>query len=173
MERCPTCLRRLPGSALFSTGKDDWCSPPEVLDRVRLVGAIELDPCSNPRSIVRARSSIALPYDGLRAAWPQSGLVYVNPPFSRREQWRWIARAALHGAAGGEVLMLVPARTDTKAWHRFAVRADARCSWRGRMRFLGAAGSAPFPSALLYWGPRVDAFARAFSDVGHVERRAA
>lgn len=156
-------------SARTGTGRDDWGTPQPVIDRVLDVGPIVLDPCSNPASIVPAAERIMLPLNGLTVPWPVPGLVYVNPAFS--ELRAWLECCAAHGSAGGEVLALVPARTDTRAWQRFATRADAVCFWRGRIRFVGADAGAPFPTAFLYWGPRVGRFIAAFESAGAVYGR--
>lgn len=154
--------------ALRSSSSDDWCTPQCVLDRVYRVGRVALDPCSNASSIVRAEQHIMLPQDGLTAPWRVDGLVYVNPPYSRLQQRKWLSRCAAHP---GEVIALVPARTDTQAWHEFAPTADAICYWRGRLRFVDAPASAPFPSALLYWGTEDLRFMHAFKSAGLVQMR--
>lgn len=151
--------------ALRSSNSDDWCTPREVIDRVLCVGPIALDPCSNEQSIVPAEQRICLPQNGLTAPWRVDGIVYVNPPYSRLQQRAWLHRCSTHP---GEAIALIPARTDTAAWHDYASTADAICFWRGRLRFLGAPASAPFPSALLYWGTRADVFRSAFMTAGLV-----
>lgn len=67
----------------------DWCSPPKVLDPVHefFGGIIDLDPCSNDKSIVGATVEFKLPeHDGLKESWAVKGAhtsVYDNPPFGR------------------------------------------------------------------------------------------
>jgi site-specific DNA-methyltransferase (adenine-specific) len=46
------------------------------------------------------------------------------------------------------VVCLVPARTDTAWWHDYAMKGQIRFL-RGRLKFGGAANSAPFPSAVV------------------------
>ena len=66
------------------------------------------------------------------------------------------------------IIALVPARPDPK-WFAFCWdTAQAICFWRGRLKFVGAPSSAPFPSALVYWGPRAGNFYEAFKGVGKV-----
>jgi site-specific DNA-methyltransferase (adenine-specific) len=93
--------------------------------------------------------------------------VYVNPPYGR-VIGRWIVKAMTEPV--DELILLVPARTDT-AWFQ-PLYDHAICFIRGRLRFSGARENAPFPCALVYRGPRPDAFAQAFSHRGViVERR--
>ena len=159
-------LERPMSGALVTSARQTWNTPADVLDEIRRFDAIGLDPCSNPQSIVGAATEWQLERDGdsLARDWRGHGLVYCNPPYSR---WlkRWMAKCS---TAGCEVISLTPARTDTVAWHSYAVTCDAVCFWRGRMRFLGAAASAPFPSALCYWGDRIDRFVEVFGRVGIV-----
>jgi hypothetical protein len=54
-----------------------------VLDRVRRIDPIGLDPFSNAQSIVGAKREFRLDRgeDALRLDWRGYGLVYANPPF--------------------------------------------------------------------------------------------
>ena len=49
---------------------------------------------------------------------------------------------------GATVVCLVPARTDTKWWHEYAIQHEVRFI-RGRLKFGDAKNSAPFPSAVI------------------------
>ena len=53
---------------------------------------------------------------------------------------------------GATVVCLVPARTDTKWWHQYAMKGEIRLL-RGRVRFVGGDHSAPFPSAIVVFRP--------------------
>jgi phage N-6-adenine-methyltransferase len=154
--------------ALFGSADMTWCTPPEVLELVRRLGPIGLDPCSNGRSVVRApvewRGKPGV--DGLAQSWVGHGLVYCNPPYGRAIKV-WMQKCATEGALGAEIIALIPARTDTKWWHESVVEgADSVCFWRGRIAFLGATQGAPFPSALIYYGPRPADFGAIFASVG-------
>ena len=164
--------KQLMTSARTGTGRDDWCTPDVVLDRVRRVGRIALDPCSNANSIVGANISCDEQADGLAHDWraDEDAVVYVNPPYSQLR--KWVARCDHEWSMGHNActIALVPARTDTRAWHE--VRPTAVCFWRGRITFVGARAPAPFPSALLCWalGEPLDRFCAAFADAGQVLR---
>lgn len=158
---------------MAAAGREDWRTPPDVVELVRSLwgGKIGLDPCAPPDPAhVIAKGNMAgpagSPADGLAARW--RGTVYVNPPFSGLADWA--AKCSAEGKAGAEVVLLLPARTDTAYWHDHIATAQAVCFWRGRMRFVGAPSSAPFPAALAYWGPRPWDFHRVFSPRGLVVR---
>lgn len=154
---------------LMSSDEMDWQTPDEVLELVRLVDAIGLDPCTTRENPTAAWQWICPPDDGLETPWLDKGLVYVNPPYGRKLP-RWVGKCAAEAGDGAEIIALIPARTDTSYWHRWVTRANAICFWAGRLRFKGAPASAPFPSALVYWGDRPLRFMCAFGDHGWVVR---
>lgn len=152
---------------------DQWCTPAWVLDLVRRLGPIELDPCGNARSIVGARREFRLERgeDGLARRWGGGAglLVFTNPPYSRGNLGRWMAKCREEAADGAEVIALVPADTSTRWWHEEVRRAAAFSLLKRRVRFLGAVNGSPkFGSALVYWGPRPEAFREAMRSDGWV-----
>jgi len=156
----------LMASARTGTGSDHWRTPECVLDRVRQVAPIGLDPCASPDGeywFAECNWTV-MAFD---EDWGGYGLAYVNPPYSQCRAW--LERCAQEARHGLEVIALVPARTDTRAWHEsvFGV-ARAVCFWRGRIRFVDAAAGAPFPSAVVYWGRAVSRFHAAFGEAGEV-----
>ena len=77
------------------------------------------------------------------------GVVWCNPPYGR-EIGLWVKKAyeSAH-ESGGIVVMLIPARTDTKWFHDYVLhRAEIRFI-AGRLKFGGAKNSAPFPSMVV------------------------
>jgi site-specific DNA-methyltransferase (adenine-specific) len=152
---------------LMSSVKQDWLTPEEVLTSVRLFDHIVLDPATGPDNPVGADHYFTVEDDGLAKSWGD-GLVFVNPPYGR-ELPKWVRKARQEADKGCEIIMLIPARPDTKAWqeHIFPT-AGSICFWAGRIRFVGAKDPAPFPSALIYWGPREQQFASYFRHLGFV-----
>jgi site-specific DNA-methyltransferase (adenine-specific) len=150
----------------LASGATDWNTPPEVLRYVRqLFGKrIGFDPCSNATSIVEARHTWDVTTNGLDRSWIGKGSGYVNPPYGD-ELPQWIAKCRLEAAEGVELLALVPARTDTKWWRQVITSPATIGLWSGRIHFLGAPNPAPFPSVMIYWGPRPDEFVDAFGEV--------
>lgn len=63
----------------------DWNTPPEILDPVReFFGGIDLDPCSNPSSLVDADMAYSLPnHNGLKEPWHRfkNETAFINCPF--------------------------------------------------------------------------------------------
>ncbi len=178
-------------AALFSSDSQCWLTPSTVLDRVLAFEprGIALDPCGNADSLMGPHEQwlIENGQDGLARRWPDVGLVWVNPPFDDAE--RWAAKCAAEAEIGAEIILLLPARTDTATYQRHILTTCAAlCMWRGRMKFgagrapqmqgslfggeaapLSAGeNTAPFATILSYWGTRPRRFARAFETAGHV-----
>lgn len=151
---------------LMSSANPNWQTPPEFLNVVRELagGQIELDPCTTEDNPTGARSILTPTEDGLSVPWPREGLVYANPPYGRSLP-PWAAKFAAEGRRGVELVALVPARTDTRWWRDVATAAVV-CFWRGRIKFVGADHSAPFPNAVAYWGRRPAEFCRVFGPRG-------
>jgi len=154
--------------------KTDHLTPDSILELVRSFAPIELDPCTSKENPTRAkyiRTRECSP-DGLETAWHEfDGLVYVNPPYGRRKGQRckeWVDKAISEYQQGAEIIMLLPARTDTQ-WFQLAMLHGFVLFVRGRITFKGQSNGAPFPSALVYFGSsmrRVGRFSRTFTRAG-------
>lgn len=77
--------------------------------------------------------------------------VFCNPPYGR-EIGKWVQKAwEEHAANRNTVVMLLPARTDTKWFHKYIYgKAEIRFV-RGRLKFGNAGNSAPFPSMIVIY----------------------
>ena len=102
----------------------EWSTPGKYVAAVRahFGGIIELDPCSNATSIVKAEVEYRLPEtDGLAASW-NFKRIFVNPPYgSDRTRGttirNWLRKCAqAHAQHGAEVLALIPVATNTGHW---------------------------------------------------------
>ncbi|HEY0838856.1 MAG TPA: DNA N-6-adenine-methyltransferase [Vulgatibacter sp.] len=152
---------------------NDLCTPAVVLDLVRQLGRIALDPCSNPWSEVGAGMTLdgtMLEEDGLLADWGEcvkmggGGLVFVNPPYGRGELPKWADKIASEARVDDlEIVALVPASTDTRWWDVLRREATAIAYWCGRLKFGGGDhGAGTFGSAAFYFGKRRFLFAHLF-----------
>ena len=147
----------------FSSAKPDWDTPPEVVARVvELFGEIDCNPCSGSTFNVPARVHYTAEDDGLTRDW--LGNVYMNPPYGRTiGQWIDKAFAELVDDRIDSIVMLLPARWYRKWWRLATSNADGIAIIRGRLTFSGWPAPAPFPSAVLYFGPDVPSFQRVFA----------
>lgn len=168
--------------------RDDWCSPPEVVEPAQWVlNGIDLDPASNPNSIIDARVSIyhvdimdGSPYvlcdprypnavwgDGRTVDWSWARNAWINPPYGRGVNREWVTKIAGEADKGLEQIALVPASPGAK-WFRYYWDANALCFWEGRLQFLGAPANADFESVVAYFGLNRKRFWDAFNKLGHV-----
>jgi phage N-6-adenine-methyltransferase len=135
----------------FSSGRTDWETPPEVMKAFHDVfGKFDLDPCaidSTRKAAVCFREGV----NGLDEAW--WGKVFVNPPYGRKWTQAWIRKCHEEVAEGRAdlVVALLASRTDTPGWHDHIMEATHVIFVRGRIRFVGAQHSAPFPSVIVVW----------------------
>ena len=76
--------------------RDSWCTPRWLTD---IIGPVSLDPCSNPRSTVRAERSYSLEagQDGLAYGhmFNSTTRTFINPGYSRGTVLKWV-RNYLH-----------------------------------------------------------------------------
>ena len=135
-----------------------WQTPDNVLEKIRelsLTGEIGLDPCTVPENPTRARTFYTPAEDGLARPWSSDkGIVYCNPPYGR-ELALWARKLVSEVKSGRvrEAALLVPARTDTSAFHTWiGGEASAIAFLKGRIRFRGAPAGAPFPTLIAYYG---------------------
>lgn len=157
---------------IASAARESWNTPPEIVAAVHAVfdGPPDLDPCSNADSIVGAKRTICRPDDGLTSHW-RASTAFVNPPFGKGIG-RWVGRCVQeYRDHKTQVLLLIPAAVDTRHWHEHVTTAARVCFLRGRVRFIGAEASAPFATAIAYWGDRTWAFEEVFGPLGVIYQR--
>lgn len=156
--------------ALFSSNRIDWNTPRIIIELVKQVAPISLDPCSNPTSVVNAATewSIEKGDNGLKYSWQNFGLVYCNPPYGRTIA-DWSRKMVIESRAGAEIIGLMPARPDTVWMQLMMHHCNSMVFWRGRLTFLGASATAPFPSCVVYFGSIYEEkFRQVFSRHGHL-----
>jgi phage N-6-adenine-methyltransferase len=134
--------------ALFSSATDEWETPRFLFDGLDAEFGFDLDVSANHIN-AKCKRYFTRTEDGLRQKW--EGVCWMNPPYGRDIE-RWMQKAFESASAGALVVCLVPVRTDTRWWHKFAMRGEIRYL-RGRLRFGGSKNSAPFPSALVIFRP--------------------
>lgn len=77
--------------------------------------------------------------------------VFVNPPYGR-EIGNWVEKAfRTNEEHGNLVVMLLPARTDTKWFHEYIYHKAEIRFIRGRLKFGNSKNAAPFPSMVVIY----------------------
>lgn len=134
---------------MFSSTTDMWSTPQATFDKYNSIHNFGLDVCATPEN-AKCFNYFTEQQDGLSKDWVSnsSGMTcWMNPPYGR-EIGAWMKKAYESSLAGAKVVCLVPARTDTKWWHDYAMKGEIEFI-RGRLKFGNAKNSAPFPSAVV------------------------
>lgn len=136
---------------IFTSNTDLWSTPQDLFDSLDIEFEFTLDVCA---SAVNAKCPkfFTVDDDGLSKEW--TGNCWMNPPYGR-EIGKWMRKAYESSLAGATVVCLIPSRTDTAWWHDFVMKASEIRYVRGRLKFGGVKGSAPFASSIVVFRPKV------------------
>jgi len=134
----------------FKSLKQDWKTPKEFLKQLNKRFGKLFDPCPSKNYTNGGK------INGLEIEWKKKN--FVNPPYTSSEQDKWIKKASEERKKGKLVILLIPARTDTKRFHEIIMplhekgKADIEFI-KGRLRFSEHKNPAPFPSMLVILKP--------------------
>lgn len=136
-------------SLMFSSATDLWSTPQDFFDELNNEFNFTLDVCALPEN-AKCSNFYTPQTDGLSQPW--KGRVWCNPPYGR-EVGQWVRRgySSRKTLVAEVVVMLLPARTDTRWFHDYIYiygKAEIRFI-RGRLKFGGSKNAAPFPSMVV------------------------
>ena len=131
---------------LTSTGNVVAETPKYLFDRISSIFNFSLDVCALPEN-AKCENYYTPKDDGLSKPW--RGVVWCNPPYGR-EISAWVKKAYEESQKeyNSFVLMLLPARTDTKWWWEYVQGKATLFFIKGRVKFGDHNVGAPFPSVL-------------------------
>ena len=131
---------------LTSTGNIVAETPKYLFDKISSIFNFSLDVCALPEN-AKCESYYTPKDDGLSKPW--RGGVWCNPPYGR-EISSWVKKAYEESQKeyNSFVLMLLPARTDTKWWWDWVQGKATLFFIKGRVKFGDHNVGAPFPSVL-------------------------
>ena len=132
---------------MFSSKTDLWATPQDFFDALNNEFHFTLDVCALPEN-AKCKDFYTPEVDGLSQPW--IGRVWCNPPYGR-EIVQWVRRAHISSATGFAevVVMLLPARTDTRWFHEYIYNKAEIRFIKGRLKFGDSKNSAPFPSMVV------------------------
>lgn len=134
---------------MFSSTTDLWATPQDFFDKLNNEFDFQTDVCALPEN-TKCDNYFSPEVDGLKQDW--KGVCWMNPPYGRAIG-KWIQKAYEESEKhGSTIVCLLPARTDTKWWHNYCMEGEIRLV-KGRLKFGGSKNSAPFPSAVVIFGP--------------------
>lgn len=137
---------------LFSSDRQDWATPRALFDALDSEFSFALDAAASTNN-AKCENYITKEEDSLGLCWHSrvpcsDSSIWLNPPYGR-DIGKWIKKAYEESLKGMTVVVLTFCRSDTKWWHRWAMKACEVRLIEGRVRFEGATASAPAPSCLL------------------------
>lgn len=134
-------------AALYSSASDLWETPQHIFDQYNNIYHFDIDVCAIPEN-AKCEKFYTPEDDGLLQKW--EGVCWCNPPYGKEIE-KWCIKAALSDAT---VVMLIPARTDTKWFHDWVLPYAEIQFVRGRLKFGNAKAPAPFPSLIAIYDRR-------------------
>jgi len=135
---------------MFSSKTDQWATPQDFFDELNAEFHFTLDAAADSTNH-KCVNYYSKEIDGLSQPWVvPAGGVFCNPPYGR-EIGLWVKKAYEESLRGQLIVMLLPARTDTKWFHDYILgKAEIRFV-RGRLKFGNSNNSAPFPSMVVIY----------------------
>lgn len=132
-------------SNLFTSNSDEWYTPQELFNELDAEFHFNLDPCATADSH-KCDKYFTKADDGLSQKWG-GYRVFCNPPYSQIN--KWVEKAFRETREDNTVVvMLIPARTDTRYFHNYIYQRTEIRFVKGRLHF-SEKGSAPFPSMIV------------------------
>jgi site-specific DNA-methyltransferase (adenine-specific) len=104
-----------------------------------------LDPAATSEN-AKCKKYYTTKENGLLQNWSDD-IVFCNPPYGR-EIGKWVKKGS---ESTNTVVMLLPARTDTRWFHQYIYNKATITFVKGRLKFGGHKNSAPFPSMIVVW----------------------
>ena len=145
--------------ALLSSKNMNWCTPQDFFNKLNEEFSFVLDAAATDKT-AKCPLYYTPKTDGLLQSWDCGGAVFCNPPYGR-EIGKWVEKAYQESKKGTLIVLLIPARTDTKYFHDFIYHKAQIRFIRGRIRFTDEEGNAsnpaPFPSMIVIYNyPNTD-----------------
>ena len=135
--------------ACLSSKTDNWATPQDFFDNLNEEFHFTLDPCANEKNH-KCDLFYTKEQDGLTKDWG-GHVVFCNPPYGK-EIADWVRYSYEQSQKPNTtVVMLIPARTDTRYFHDYIYgKAEIRFI-KGRLKFGDATTAAPFPSMVVVY----------------------
>ena len=143
-------LLRYANDGIYSSDLNDWETPQWLFDLLNKEFKFTLDVCATKKN-TKCKRYYTPKDNGLKQNW--KGTCWMNPPYGNAIA-SWIRKAKEEASKGATVVCLVPARTDTEWWWSNCIYGEVRFL-KGRLKFGNSTNAAPFPSAVVIFGPKM------------------
>jgi phage N-6-adenine-methyltransferase len=139
-------------AGMLSSKSPTWETPQWLFERLDAIFKFQLDAAAS-RENNKCERYLNPEHSAFNHPWTP-GPVWLNPPYGAGVIDRFVARAQAEAERHSEVVVcLIPARTDTEWFRIIWQHARLIVFLYGRLKFVGAETSAPFPSALAIFSP--------------------
>lgn len=142
----------------FSSLSNEWETPRDLFGKLHENFGFVLDAAATKDNAL-CKSFFTIDDDSLKQDWAKYGVVWCNPPYGR-QIGKFVRKGYEEAQKGAIVVMLVPARVDTRWWQDYCSKAAV---WfiKGRLKFVNKSfpsyredgdfkvSPAPFPSAIV------------------------
>lgn len=129
----------------------EWETPQYLYDELNREFMFDLDAAATKENTKHPLYFYTLEDDSLKQSWDEQR-IWCNPPYGRQIK-DWVKKAS--EAKYSTVVMLVPARTDTKWFHEYVYnKPNVEIRFiKGRLKFGGNTENAPFPNMIVIFRP--------------------
>lgn len=155
-----------------TSGKVEYYTPPSIIEAARkTMGRIDLDPCSSAKANETVKAKKFYSQDGLTRMW--MGRVWMNHPFSRKENPLWVDKLIYeykHGLV--EAACCITFASTSEAWFTPLLR-HPQCFLIPRTNYLLPNGEifrgVTKGSVVTYLGKNVQLFREHFEKLGVIK----
>ena len=134
---------------LFMSKTDEWETPQDLFNELDNEFNFTLDVCASSLNH-KCNKYYTKKDNALNQTW-ENNICWMNCPYSRKLQPLFIEKVNKTAKNGFTVVALLPARTDTKAFHKYIYKqSNIEIRFiKGRIKFVGAKYTAPFPNMIV------------------------
>lgn len=138
----------------FKSGNKEWETPESLFIPLKKEFHIVLDTCASEGNTKcnawydKKINSFTKDWHAAIAAIGKNKAGWMNPPYGRGID-KWVKKAYDEAAKGATIVALLPARTDTSWFHNYIHNKHEVRFLKGRIKFVDAKSSAPFPSMIV------------------------
>jgi site-specific DNA-methyltransferase (adenine-specific) len=143
----------------FQSSNKEWETPQELFLPLKERFNIVLDVCATVKNS-KCKAYFDKKANGLTADWAlvnhfgvKNPSCWMNPPYGRGIE-HWVRKAHEESLKGVTTVALLPARTDTSWFHGYIHNKHEVRFIKGRIKFVDAPSSAPFPSMIVIFRPK-------------------
>lgn len=134
----------------FSSNSDEWETPIHIFNIYNEIYHFNHDVAATKQN-TKCLNYYSIIDNSLKLDW--YGNCWCNPPYSNVKEW--IKKSYKESLKEDtKVVMLIPARTDTIAWHEYIFPFAKIEFLKGRLKFSNHKNPAPFPSAIVIFGDK-------------------